>query len=230
MAGSVLIIDDEPSVREVVRAYLERDGFTVWSAENGRDGLALAMRAAPSLIILDLMLPDLTGEDVCRQLRRRSDVPIVMLTAKADEEERLAGLAIGADDYLVKPFSPRELVARIRAVLRRARTLDVPLVERIELDQRRLVIDTVERSVERDGHNVDLTPREYQLLVTLARFPGRVYSRYELLNALQGQNAAGDERIVDVHVKNLRKKIEPNPKRPRYVLTVFGIGYRLNKE
>ncbi|MEP6641898.1 MAG: response regulator transcription factor [Gaiellales bacterium] len=227
--GTIVVIDDELSVREVVRAYLERDGFAVRVADSGRDGLTLVLRAAPSLVVLDLMLPDVGGEEICRQLRRRSDVPILMLTAKASEDERVSGLALGADDYLTKPFSPRELVARVRAVLRRSQGGDVPLLERIDLDDGRLVIDTHERSVIRDGRPLDLTPSEYRLLVALARYPGRVYSRFELLTAVQGEEALSDERVIDVHIKNVRKKLEPNPKEPRYLETVFGAGYRLAK-
>ena len=229
MRGTIVVIEDEPSVREVVQAYLERDGFRVCVAENGEDGLALAMRASPKLVVLDLMLPDVDGAEICRELRRRSDVPIVMLTAKASEDERVTGLALGADDYLTKPFSPRELVARVRAVLRRSQGADAPLLDRIELDGGALVIDTHERIVRRDNKTLDLTPSEYRLLVALARYPGRVYSRFELLNSLQRDGVMGDERIIDVHVKNLRKKVEPHPKEPRYVETVFGVGYRLAK-
>jgi DNA-binding response OmpR family regulator len=229
MHGTVVVIDDEESVREVVRAYLERDGFVVWTAENGQDGLTTALRTSPDLVVLDLMLPDVGGEELCRELRNRSDVAILMLTAKASEDERVTGLAIGADDYLTKPFSPRELVGRVRAILRRTGPAGAPLVDRIEVDDRRLVIDTVERSVVRDWDPIDLTPSEYRLLVTMARHPGRAYSRYELLASLQGAAGVGEERIVDVHIKNLRKKLEPDPKVPRYVETVFGMGYRLAK-
>lgn len=227
--GTIVVIDDEASVREVVRAYLERDGFLVWTAESGQDGLDLAMRSAPNLIVLDLMLPDMGGEEICRLLRRRSDVPIVMLTAKAGEDERIGGLALGADDYLTKPFSPRELVARVRAVLRRSNGGEIPLVDKIELDDGNVVIDTIEHSVMISGAKADLTPSEYRLLVALARYPGRVYSRFELLDSVQGERPATDERIIDVHIKNLRKKIEEDPKHPRYVETVFGVGYRLAK-
>ena len=227
--GTIVVIDDEPSVRVVVKAYLERDGFSVWAAESGREGLELALRHSPSLIVLDLMLPDVDGAEICRELRRRSDVPILMLTARASEDERVAGLALGADDYLTKPFSPRELVARVRAVLRRSRPGDEPLLERIEVDAGRLVIDTHEHTVFRDGSPVELTPSEYRLLLALGRYPGRVYSRFELLGAVRGDEPIGDERLIDVHVKNLRRKLEPDPKTPRYVETVFGVGYRLAK-
>lgn len=225
----IVVIDDEPSVQEVVRGYLEKDGYVVYVAGNGRDGLELAERTKPGLIVLDLMLPDVVGEEICREIRSRSDVPILMLTAKASEDERVGGLALGADDYLTKPFSPRELVARVRAVLRRTQGVETPLVATLSFDEGALEIDTVQHEVRRDGEVVDLTPNEYRLLVTLARYPGRVYSRFELINHVQGYEFEGYERTIDAHVKNLRKKIEPEPRRPRYVETVFGVGYRLAK-
>lgn len=225
----IVVIDDEPSVQEVVRGYLEKDGYMVYVASNGREGLALAERAKPGLIVLDLMLPDVSGEEICREIRSRSDVPILMLTAKVSEEERVGGLALGADDYLTKPFSPRELVARVRTVLRRTQGIEAPLVEALSFDGGALEIDTVQHEVRRDGVVVELTPNEYRLLVTLARYPGRVYSRFELINRVQGYDFEGYERTIDAHVKNLRKKIEPDPKHPRYVETVFGVGYRLAK-
>jgi len=224
----VVVIDDDPSVQEVTRAYLERDGYLVYVAGTAGEGLAIAERVKPGLIVLDLMLPDRSGEDVCREIRSRSDVPILMLTAKASEDERVAGLALGADDYLTKPFSPRELVARVRAILRRTQT-ETPLVEVLSFDGGALEIDTVQHEVRRDGEAVELTPNEYKLLQTLARYPGRVYSRFELINHVQGYDYEGYERTIDAHVKNLRKKIEPDPKHPRYVETVFGAGYRLRK-
>jgi DNA-binding response OmpR family regulator len=227
-AGKIVVIDDEQSVREVVRAYLEKDGFTVFVAADGRDGLKLAERHQPDLIVLDLMLPDVSGEEICRDIRGRSDVPILMLTAKASEDERIEGLLLGADDYLVKPFSPRELVARVRAVLRRTQGVESPLVAVLRFDEGRLEIDTVKRSVRRDGEAIELTPNEYKLLLALARYPGRVYSRFELVNRVQGYDYEGYERTIDVHVKNLRKKLEPDPSKPRYVETVIGVGYRLS--
>ncbi|MBE3032601.1 MAG: response regulator transcription factor [Actinobacteria bacterium] len=225
----IVVIDDEQSVREVVQAYLEKDGYHVFVAGNGGDGLALAERMNPALIVLDLMLPDVSGEEICSEIRSRSDVPILMLTAKASEEERVAGLVSGADDYLVKPFSPRELVARVRAVLRRTQGVETPLVETLSFAGGRLEIDTVQHVVKRDGAAVELTPNEYKLLVTLARYPGRAYSRFELINRVQGYDYEGYERTIDVHVKNLRKKIEPDPAHPRYVETVMGVGYKLAK-
>jgi DNA-binding response OmpR family regulator len=226
---NVVVIDDEQSVRDVVRGYLENDGFVVFTAEDGREGLALTARVKPALVVLDLMLPDVSGEEICRDIRTRSDVPILMLTAKASEDNRVDGLRLGADDYLTKPFSPRELVARVHAVLRRTQGAEVPLVEVLSFGEGELEIDTVQHEVRRDGAPVDLTPNEYKLLVTLARFPGRVYTRYELVTHVQGFDFDGDERTIDAHVKNLRKKIEPDPRRPRYVLTVVGSGYRLAK-
>jgi DNA-binding response OmpR family regulator len=228
-SGTIVVIDDEESVRDVVKAYLEKDGFRVYAAANGRDGLALAEKHRPDLIVLDLMLPDVSGEEICEDVRSRSDVPIVMLTAKASEEERVGGLVAGADDYLVKPFSPRELVARVRAVLRRTRGVESPLVEVLRFDEGRLEIDTVRHAVLRDGRPVDLTPNEYKLLLALATYPGRAYSRFELVERVQGYDYEGYERTIDVHVKNLRKKIEPDPGKPRYVETVTGVGYRLAK-
>jgi len=225
----IVVIDDEPSVQEVVRAYLEKDGYQVFVAGNGADGLALAERMNPALIVLDLMLPDISGEEICGDIRSRSDVPILMLTAKASADERVAGLVSGADDYLVKPFSPRELVARVRAVLRRTQGIESPLVAKLSLDDGRLEIDTMQHIVKSDGVAVDLTPNEYKLLTTLARYPGRAYSRFELIERVQGCDFDGDERTIDVHVKNLRKKIEPDAGHPRYVETVSGIGYRLAK-
>ena len=225
----VVVVDDEPSVQDVVRAYLEKDGYHVFVAGTGSEGLELAERVKPGLIVLDLMLPDRSGEEICTEIRARSDVPILMLTAKASEDERVTGLALGADDYLVKPFSPRELVARVRAILRRTQGAETPLVQTLSFDGGALEIDTVAHEVRRDGELIELTPNEYKLLVTLARYPGRVYSRFELINHVQGYEYEGYERTIDAHVKNLRKKIEPDPRHPRYVETVFGTGYRLAK-
>ena len=225
----IVVIDDDSSVQEVVRAYLEKDGYHVFVAGTAADGLSLIARIKPGLVVLDLMLPDRSGEDICREIRDRSDLPILMLTAKASEEERVTGLAIGADDYLTKPFSPRELVARVRAILRRTHGGDQPLVEVISLDDGALEIDTVRHEVRKGGDPVELTPNEYKLLQTLARYPGRAYSRFELINHVQGYEFEGYERTIDAHVKNLRKKIEDDPKQPHYVETVFGVGYRLAK-
>ena len=226
----VVVVDDDPSVQEVVRAYLERDGYLVYVAGTAGEGLAVAEKVKPGLIVLDLMLPDRAGEDVAREVRERSDVPILMLTAKASEDERVAGLALGADDYLTKPFSPRELVARVRAILRRTQGGEQPLVPLMSFGDGSLEIDTVSHEVRRDGSEVELTRNEYTLLTTLARYPGRVYSRFELINHVQGYDFEGYERTIDAHVKNLRRKLEPDPKHPRYVETVFGVGYRFARQ
>jgi DNA-binding response OmpR family regulator len=223
----VLVVDDEPSVHEVVRAYLEREGFVVLSASDGREGLRMAEERRPALIVLDLMLPDLSGEDIVREVRRRSDVPILMLTARSGEDDRVFGLELGADDYLTKPFSPRELVARIKAVLRRAPDNDAPLLSRIVLDDGSLVVDTDRHEVTLAGELVELTASEFRLLVALARHPGRVYSRPQLVERLQGHDFPGYERTIDAHVKNVRRKLGDDPRDPRYVITVHGVGYKL---
>lgn len=228
MNERILIVDDEQSTHDVARAYLEREGFLVTSAHDGREGLNLALTKRPSLIILDLMLPDLSGEEICAAVRERSDVPILMLTAKTSEDQRVAGLQLGADDYLVKPFSPRELVARVRAILRRSGG-EVPLVEQLRFDDGRLVIDDTRHEVLRDEQPVELTASEYKLLRALAEYPGRVYSRLQLVNRVQGHDFEGYERTIDAHVKNLRRKIGDEPKSPRYIQTVFGVGYKLEE-
>lgn len=227
MNERILIVDDEPWVHEVVRAYLEREGFIVYGASDGTEGLDLALTKRPDLVVLDLMLPDLSGEEICRRLRERSDVAIMMLTAKSGEMERVAGLGLGADDYLTKPFSPLELVARVKAILRRTAGGDMPLVEVLRFDDGRLEIDSVRHEVRVDGTPADLTPSEYKLLLALAQYPGRAYSRFELINRVQGHDFEGYERTIDAHVKNLRRKIEHDPHKPQYVETVQGIGYRL---
>jgi DNA-binding response OmpR family regulator len=223
----ILVIDDEPSVHDVVRAYLEREGFIVYSAGNGREGLELVESKQPSLLVLDLMLPDVSGEEVCVQLRRRSDVAILILTAKGTEDERVRGLEMGGDDYLAKPFSPRELVARVKALLRRTQGSEVAWTERLSFDGGVLQIDPARHRVTVRGETAPVTPSEFKLLLALAQSPGRVFSRYELIYRVRGYDYAGYERTIDAHIKNLRKKIEEDPANPRYVETVHGIGYRL---
>ena len=224
----ILVVDDEATIVDVVRAYLEKDGYAVFTAGDGRAALALVAKVAPAMVILDLMLPDLSGEDVCRQLRQESDIPILMLTAKDSEEDRVRGLGIGADDYLTKPFSPRELVARVRAILRRVHSDSEPQLDRLSFNDRELVIDLPRREVHRQGHAVNLTASEFKLLVALARHPGRVYSRFELINKVQGYDFEGYERTVDAHVKNLRQKLEDDARHPRFILTVYGSGYKFS--
>ena len=225
MAGiTILVVDDEPKIVKTVRAYLESGGYRVVTAGDGRTALTLFRHEKPGLVILDLGLPAVDGLDVARTLRRESNVPIIMLTARVEETDRLVGLELGADDYVTKPFSPRELVARVRAVLRRAgpeRDVSTPPIVAGDL-----TVDLERRLLTMAGRAVDLTPTEFDLLVVLASHPGRVFSRMELLDRVQGYAFEGYERTVDAHVKNLRQKIEPDPKQPRYLLTVFGVGYR----
>jgi len=223
-SATILVVDDERKIRDLVRSYLEHDGYSVLVADSGQGALEAVERAHPDLVVLDLMLPDLTGEEVARSIRSRSSLPIIMLTAKAAEEDRVAGLRLGADDYLVKPFSPRELVARVEAVLRRT---NGAAEERLAFDAGSLVIDRGSREVLVGGEPVELTRSEFDLLHALASRPGRVYSRYELVTRVQGYDYEGYERTIDAHVKNLRRKLGDDPKRPRYVATVTGVGYRL---
>jgi len=221
----VLVVDDERKIRDLVRSYLEREGYGVFQAENGQGALETASRVSPDLVVLDLMLPDIGGEEVARSLRELSDVPIIMLTARGSEEDRVAGLRLGADDYLVKPFSPRELVARVDAVLRRAgggRSDGV-----LSFDDGGLVIEPERREARIEGEPVALTRSEFDLLLALAGHPGRVYSRFELVTRVQGYDYEGYERTIDAHVKNLRRKLGEDPRGPRYVVTVTGVGYKL---
>jgi len=230
MNEKILVVDDERKITDVVRAYLEKEGYVALVAETGQKALELIERSKPDLVILDLMLPDIAGEEICQRLRQRSDVPIIMLTAKVSEEERVKGLMIGADDYLVKPFSPRELVARVRAILRRVRRDTEALRDRLSFNQGALTIDLIRHEVRKNGQVVPLTAHEYKLLVALAEHPGRVYSRFQLVNKVQGYDFEGYERTIDAHIKNLRKKIEPDPKKPHYIQTVYGIGYKFAGE
>ena len=222
--ATILVVDDERKIRDLVRSYLEREGYTVLVADSGQGALEALERANPDLVVLDLMLPDVSGEEVARSVRSHSDLPIIMLTAKAGEDDRVAGLRLGADDYLVKPFSPRELVARVEAVLRRAS--GGAANGAMSLDEGRLVIDRESREVAVDGAAVELTRSEFDLLHALASRPGRVYSRYELIAKVQGYDYEGYERTIDAHVKNLRRKLGDDPRHPRYVLTVMGVGYK----
>ncbi len=222
----VLVVDDAPEIVRIVRDYLEHAGFAVVTAANGVDAQRLARTERPDLIVLDLGLPGRDGLDVTRDLRRESSVPIVMLTARTDEVDLLVGLELGADDYVTKPFSARELVARVRAVLRRAQAAAAPadLVRAgaLEIDVPRMTVSVAGRVVE-----PELTASEFALLLAMARQPGRVFTRAQLLDALRGEAFDAYERAIDAHVKNIRRKIEPDPREPRYLLTVFGVGYRV---
>jgi DNA-binding response OmpR family regulator len=218
-------VEDEERIAEVVKSYLERDGHMVVRAASGEDALADIAARRPDLVVLDLGLPGMPGEDVCRRIRAGSDVPIVMLTARDGEEDLVRGLELGADDYLTKPFSPRELAARVRALLRRARSGEEPQADVLERAGGRLVIDSARRRVTLDGALVDLTESEFRLLQTLARFPGRVYTRFELIDKVQGYQFEGYERTIDAHVKNLRRKLGEDARAQKLVLTVYGRGY-----
>lgn len=222
----ILIVEDEPNISEVVRLYLQREGYEVDTAANGGQALALFAQNAPQLVVLDLMLPDIPGEQVCEHIRASSRVPIIMLTAKTTEEAVLGGLAAGADDYITKPFSPRQLVARVNAVLRRANG-DV-LYQRMRFDNGRLDIDAPQRRVRVLGEDANLTPSEMDLLLALAAHPKRVLMREDLIRIAFGQDYQGFDRTVDSHIKNLRQKIESDPRHPRYIHTVRGTGYRFD--
>jgi DNA-binding response OmpR family regulator len=220
---TVLVVDDEPRIVDLARDYLEHAGFAVLTASDGPSALRAVRTRKPDVLVLDLGLPGMDGLDVARQLRRESSIPMIMLTARDDEVDRVLGLEMGADDYVTKPFSPRELVARIRAILRRVDRQTEP-GDRIEAGG--VSIDISRMKVEAAGRAVELTPTEFQILVTLAGQPGRIFTRSQLLDAVHGLAFESYERAVDAHVKNLRRKLEDDPSRPRYVLTVYGVGYR----
>jgi DNA-binding response OmpR family regulator len=219
----ILVVDDEARIAEIARDYLQRAGFHVTTASNGADALTIARSRRPDLIVLDLGLPHMDGLDVTRALRRQSNVPIIMLTARVDEGDKVIGLELGADDYVTKPFSPRELVARVRAVFRRVDTApargDVIRAGEVTLDRRKMQVIVQDRPI-------DLTRTEFELLATLAGQPGRVFTRAQLLDAVRGIEAESFDRAIDAHVKNLRHKLEADPRNPRYVLTVHGVGYK----
>jgi DNA-binding response OmpR family regulator len=227
MAQTILVVDDEPQIVRLVRAYLEETGFRVVIASDGEQALYVARQEMPDLVVLDILMPHVDGLEFTRRIRRERNVPIVMLTARAEETDRIVGLELGADDYVTKPFSPRELVARIRAVLRRAQAPpELPSILRAGP----LTLDRVTHAVTVAGQPVDLTLTEFRFLETLMTTPGRAFTRAELLEAVQGVAFEAYERTVDAHVKNLRRKIEPDPAHPRYIFTVRGVGYRLNSE
>ncbi|BAU28356.1 DNA-binding response OmpR family regulator [Aneurinibacillus soli] len=222
---SILIVDDEEKIREVVVSYLEKEGFRTVEAQTGLSALQVVKEEAVDLVVLDLMLPDISGEEVCQQIRKISSVPVLMLTAKVAEEDRVIGLTLGADDYVIKPFSPKELVARVKAILRRSSEQNL-LADRISFSNGELVIDTAQQMIVKHGDSINLTPNEYKLLVVLARHPQRSFTREELIEKVFGYSYEGDARTIDQHIKNLRQKIEPDPKQPKYVCTVYGTGYK----
>ncbi len=224
---TVLVVDDEARIVDLARDYLEHAGFAVLTAADGRAGLSLARTRSPDLLVLDLGMPELDGLDVIRAIRRDSNLPIVVLSARDDELDKLLGLELGADDYVTKPFSPRELVARVKAVLRRMEPADVSS-EMIRAGE--VSLDLPRMRVEVEGRLVELTPTEFELLATLARRPGRIFTRSQLLDAVRGVTIESYERTIDSHIKNLRRKIEPDPRSPRFILTVYGVGYRFADE
>lgn len=226
MPDRVLIVDDDAQIVRVLRGYFERAGFTVLSAQDGPTGLRMARQETPDLIILDLMLPGMDGLDVCRALRKTSDVPIIMLTARVEESDTLIGLELGADDYVTKPFSPREVVARARALLRRAKGQQ-PSEEVLHVGK--LHLDIPKRTLSVAGREVELTPSEFEILRALMSSPGRVFSRSQLLETTQGYAYEGYERTVDTHIKNLRQKIGDSPRNPEYIQTVHGVGYKMRE-
>ncbi len=227
MSKKILVVDDEPEIVKVVKAYLEKAGYQVVIARDGAQALSVFQREKPDLIILDLNLPGIDGLDVCRTIRRESDVPVLMLTARVEEADRLIGLELGADDYVVKPFSPREVVARVRTILRRVSEAPArPDLIRVG----DLQIDIEQHSVMLEERQVELTPTEFDILVVLARQPRRVFTRLQIMEQAQGSAFEGYERTIDAHIKNIRLKLEPDPKKPIYIHTVFGVGYKLESE
>jgi len=227
MSNKILVIDDEREIVKLVRAYLEQSGFKVVAAADGQEGLTVFRHEKPDLVVLDLNLPRIDGLDVCRTIRRESDTPVIMLTARVEEQDRLIGLELGADDYIVKPFSPREVVARVRTVLRRVQPAPSTPESITAAD---VTLDLLRHAVTVAGEPVELTPTEFELLRAMAAEPGRAFSRMELLDAVQGEAYEGYERTIDTHVKNLRNKIEPDLKSLKYIVTVYGVGYKFAQE
>ena len=227
MTKTILVVDDEPRLVSLVEAYLSQEGFKVLSAGDGRNALFLARQEKPDLIVLDIMMPEMDGYEFMRLHRKERETPIILLTAKVEADDRVLGLELGADDYVTKPFRPRELVARIRAVLRRAGQTQ-PSAQKLRAAD--VSLDRETHTVEVNSQFVDLTPSEFDLLAALMSVPGRAYTRLELLDRIQGVAYEGYERTIDVHIKNLRAKLEPDSRNPRYVQTVYGVGYRFARE
>lgn len=222
-AQKILIVDDEVKIVEVVQSYLEKNGYNVLTAYTGDEAFEKIKSRQPDLVILDLMLPDISGEEICRQLRESTDIPIIMLTAKVDEENILQGLKLGADDYVTKPFSPRQLIARVEAVLRRT---EKQAADILAFNNGDLVINLQNYTVKKAGAAVNLTPNEFKILGALAGRPNKVFTRNELIYSVSGEDFEGFDRIIDTHIKNIRQKIETDNKNPKYILTVHGVGYR----
>jgi len=222
----VLVVDDEVKIVDIIKAYLEKFEYDVVVAFNGKDALDIFEKETPSLVILDLMLPDLSGQEVCKILRKKSRVPIIMLTAKVSESDIINGLNIGADGYILKPFSPNELMARVTALLRRTETEVIPLSNIITFNNNNLTIDVIKYEVRKAGKTINLTPKEYKILSTLAKYSTKLFTREELISIVFDDYYDGFDRAIDTHIKNLRQKIENDSKKPIYILTVHGVGYR----
>jgi DNA-binding response OmpR family regulator len=226
MLNQILVVEDDRKIARVVKVYLEGEGYRVFTAEKGKDAIASALKEPPSLVILDLMLPDMSGEEVCHEMKEIGDFPIIMLTAKSSEEERVAGFGLGADDYVVKPFSPRELVARVKAVMKRSRNKELTAAGHISFNKGLLTVDAGNYEVKKNGRVITLTPTEFKILSVLAGATGRVFTRGELVESALGYQFEGYERSIDAHIKNIRQKIEDDPRSPLFVVTVYGVGYK----
>lgn len=228
MEYNILVVEDEKNILNVIKAYLEKEEYNVFEAMDGEQALKVFNENEIHLIVLDLMLPKITGVEVCSRIRKDSDVPIIMLTAKSDEDSRIDGLSIGADDYVVKPFSPRELVSRVKALLRRSyrNSNSQPLAEKLYLDNGRLILDLDKMIITKDGIDIEFTANELKLLTVLISNPGQVFTRDQLIQTAFGYDYEGFDRTIDTHIKNIRQKLEDNPKTPVFILTVYGIGYK----
>jgi DNA-binding response OmpR family regulator len=228
MLNQILIVEDDRKIAKIVKVYLENEGFRVAAAEKGKDALDLAYKEVPSLVVLDLMLPDMSGEEVAQELREIGDFPIIMLTAKSSEQERVAGFALGADDYVVKPFSPRELVARVKAVMKRSQKRGESEIKTLSFNKGFLTVDSRNYEVRKEGVPVMLTPTEFKILFVLANATGRVFTRSELVEHALGYQFEGYERSIDAHIKNIRHKIEDDTRNPLLIQTVYGVGYKFS--
>ncbi len=226
MLGHVLVVEDDRKIANVIKVYLQEAGFRVKLTNSGREAVEIALNERPIVVILDLMLPDITGEEVCQELKEIDDIPVIMVTSKYSEEERVAGFALGADDYVVKPFSPRELVYRVKSLLKRVEKADMRGTKPLSFNEGGLVIDGQSYKVLSAGEEVKITSTEFKVLYTLAASPARVFTRDELVDKALGYQFEGYERTIDAHIKNIRRKIEPDTKNPTYVQTVYGVGYR----
>ncbi len=222
----ILVVDDEVKITEVVKSYLENSGYQVQCAYNGKQAMSLFEKLSPVLVILDLMLPDMTGEDVCRDIRKKSRVPIIMLTAKVEDKEIINGLGLGADDYLTKPFSPKQLVARVEAVMRRVSSEAIPLASEFSFNDGELIIDGMRHEVRKNGEQLAFTPNEFKILMTMAKYPSKAFTREELIEIALGDDFDGFDRVIDTHIKNIRQKLGSDGRTPRYILTVHGTGYK----